>query len=901
MSSEQEIAVVNVGFRTSPFVEQLLHRGDIALSMIANNSSDFLIHHSDPSKILRYHIEFTSQIEIKAKLNIESLGVFEALGQYFEFYNPLQLSTLNYLISRFATDIKQGNDNYLKAWREITKAVFDEDFIFPIFDEIRILHMKNGDVEIPVRQFLMGKEIEIRKHEGKVNSKSIETELEKITGIIDIDQIEKMRLCSEASKRIVNAAAVIIVPTDLVSLYILFQSESFCEALKRTNGEIVFLSPFWVEEKLSVYEKAILNKMNFESNLINIVELIKETVDTIIIDKTNTDLVSRLREAGIRVIVEELNVENQQSQEFFETILKTVEVSLESISIEPRKKREGVADKLVNLFRQRESDDQVEDLLDEPESLLEDISEQDRGKEEELLEQFNFEDSVSKVSDQDSSEDIVLSEIVDESLTDEFEMDIIDDPKDISTIPTPPSKESVAENQSFPETEISVSEGAHFVLPGIDQINQLEWTDFESMDADEQIIGSFIDRALSLNSSGVEVIFSDLLSLQNNPLLVDKIFKLLLVKLAKVIALKPEERIADIVTFLAAHKRDYYRERLEELLNKCMWTKDDKEFLNYLKTSMLIINSSLPIAEEIIDSFIIKHLYTEEILVVEKLRRLLNVISADDPQMMSIIARILVKLYSEAIETEEPNEMILHRIIELVVMFDSWIAGLSIIGEMSGKSLKLFYDSIDEYNIYGASKHIISKIIDAFKDGAYESLANILNGRDVPEKIKFEMLKKKYIESLSKVGSIPLDIFAEKIGLSSEEVEKLTYDLILKEEISAKIELVNGRLYIVQAHEQEEQEDQIVEEEKEKKKPVAKKETKKLAQKTPVKKTTTKKVTKTSSKKETKTKSEEKKPVAKKSPTKKITKPSSTSKSTSKKPISKTKKPISKSSSAKNK
>ncbi|GAH00943.1 unnamed protein product, partial [marine sediment metagenome] len=273
-------------------------------------------------------------------------------------------------------------------------------------------------------------------------------------------------------------------------------------ALKRTNGEIVFLSPFWVEEELSVYEKAILDKMNFESNLINIVELIKETVDTIIIGKKNTELVSRLREAGIRVITEELNVENQQSQEFFETILKTVEVSLESISIEPRKKREGVADKLVNLFRQRESDEQVEILLDEPESLLEDISEQDQGKEE-LLEQFEFEESTSKVTDQDSSEDIVLSEIVNESLADEFGMDIIDEPKDISTIPAPPSNESGAVNQSFPESEKSISKDTHFVLPGIDQINQLEWTDFESMDADEQIVGSFIDRALSSNSSGV--------------------------------------------------------------------------------------------------------------------------------------------------------------------------------------------------------------------------------------------------------------------------------------------------------------------------------------------------------------------------------------------------------------
>jgi len=60
------------------------------------------------------------------------------------------------------------------------------------------------------------------------------------------------------------------------------------------------------------------------------------------------------------------------------------------------------------------------------------------------------------------------------SITDEFEMEVIDTEKLVPTIPQPPAKETVKESDFLQP----ISEGK-FILPGIEQINQLEFEDIE--------------------------------------------------------------------------------------------------------------------------------------------------------------------------------------------------------------------------------------------------------------------------------------------------------------------------------------------------------------------------------------------------------------------------------------
>ncbi|MCK4973175.1 MAG: hypothetical protein KAS52_07620, partial [Candidatus Heimdallarchaeota archaeon] len=453
---------------------------------------------------------------------MDSLAVFETLGQFFDFYNPLHLSTLNYLISKFTTTTKTEDIKYVDAWKKICTAIFEDEFILPLFSETRIIHIKEGDVEIPSRQFLISTEIEQRKDNSKNNIKTLEQTLEDITGIIDLEETDKMKICNEASKKIINASAVIIVPTDIISFYVMFQSENFRDILEKTSGKIAFLPPFWLGNEINKFERAILERTNFEVNLPNITDLVKDSVDTIIIDSKDSDLVPTLREAGITVLVEELTQENLASQEFLETVLRSVDVTLESITIEPKERVEGLGDKLVNLFKGRVEKKDVEEVQELLASETSPVDIPIPSVEEALLEiSIDEKDPLGILEEPAEKEDF--------SITDEFEMEVIDTEEFIPTIPPTPVKETVKE-ADFPQP---VFEGK-FLLPGIEQINQLELEDIESLDVDEHIINSFIDRAMNSNTAGLEVVFIDLLALQNNPLLIDKIYQTLMRKMVKV-------------------------------------------------------------------------------------------------------------------------------------------------------------------------------------------------------------------------------------------------------------------------------------------------------------------------------------------------------------------------------
>ncbi len=798
MSTEHEIAIILAGYRVSPFVREVLHKEDIAFTIIANNSSDFQIHHADPSKILNYSLEFSNTIEIKAQKSMDSLAVFETLGQFFDFYNPLRLSTLNYLISKFTTSTKTEDIKYVDAWKKICTAIFEDEFILPLFSETRIIHIKEGDVEIPARQFLISTEIEQRKDNSKNNIKTLEQTLVDITGIIDLEQTDKMKICNEASRKIVNASAVIIVPTDIISFYVMFQSESFRDILEKTSGKIAFIPPFWLGNEINKFERAILEKTNFEVNLPNITDLVKDSVDTIIIDTKDSDLVPTLREAGITVLVEDLTQENLASQEFLETVLRSVDVTLESITIEPKERVEGLGDKLVSLFRGRVEKKDVEEVQELLETETSPIDIPVPSVEETLLEiSIDEKDPLSILEEPSEEEDF--------SITDEFEMEVIDTEKLAPTIPITPVKESIKETDFLQP----ISEGK-FILPGIEQIKQLELEDIESLDVDEHIITSFIDRAMTSNTSGLEVVFSDLLALQNNPLLIDKIYQTLMRKLAKAREFSPEEKIADMITYLSAHKPDFYTERIEMLLDETLQAKEEKEFHKHLRKATLVIKSSLLIAGEVIEKFICQNIATDDIYLEDKLRRIINAIALTDSNLLELVAKVLASIYTKEIKTEEPRDTILDRIMAFLSLFDGCTVGIAFILNDFEKVIDSIIEKFETMHFSVSYEEIVKNILYAYKDGTYEDLMDALRGRELPESIEYDMMKRKYVKSLSKVGSIPLELFAENLRVPIEKAEKVIYDLILKEEITARIELVNGRLYIVQELQDKEEEETAI-------------------------------------------------------------------------------------------
>ncbi|MHA1400729.1 MAG: helix-hairpin-helix domain-containing protein [Candidatus Heimdallarchaeaceae archaeon] len=807
MSSKQEIVIINIGPRLSPFLTKMIEKGTISSTYITNNACDFSIHHADPSKELDYHLEFTNLITLKAKKGIESVAVFETLGQFFEFYNPLHLSTLNFLFSKFATTIKNQTKNLTEVWKTISNSIFDENFVYPLFDEVRSIHVKEGDVEIPVRQLILSYEKQI---EDKKNSKLDEETLKSITGIIDLDEVDKMKINPVAVKKLEQAAGIIIVPTDLISLFIVFHSSSFRDALKKTSGEIAIISPFYKGYVCSKIEEHILKKTEFEPSLLNMVNFIGDAVDAIIIDKKDSNLVAKLREVGITVIVDELSKERQESEEFLETVLKSIGVDPDQVRIEPEKMVEGFSDRIVSVLSSRlakpteEKEEPVEEYQDEEEETTV-IPEVPTSKEV---------DELSTIADIMNETDI--------ELTKEFEMDIADSDQDIQTEEVNEQEDKVKITDDW----LNQTKHIQFALPSIDEITRDEWQDFNAMEADEQIISAYIDRALLSNDMGLEIAFSDLLSLQNNELLVDKIYRILMKRLVNLISHGSEKKLTDIITFLAAHKPTYYIQKFEELLEKTIHSQIYTDFEENLKTASMVIGRSFPVGEDVVCNFIKRYIEADDEHLIEKLRLIVREFYTNNTKSKSVITHTLLSvLYDEMVkEEEEIRKDLVNTIVIMLSMLDAHNVGLEAIQIFSASHYDILFEILDSNRFTKGYSHIVKDILNAFQETNLEQLKAALHGLKLPRTVQSLLIKESYKRSLSKVGSIPLDIFAEQSGLPTEKAEKLIYDMILKGEIKARIELVNERLYIVQEREEvdakeEKKECKELEEEKEEKEP----------------------------------------------------------------------------------
>ncbi|MFX1250309.1 MAG: hypothetical protein ACFFCZ_01680, partial [Promethearchaeota archaeon] len=762
MSKNQEIAIIIVGYKISPFIEHLIEKEDIACSFVTNNSSDFQIHHPDPSKMLNCNLEFTNLIELKSKKSIDSVATFETLGQLFDFYNPLRLSTINYLISRYTTMIKEPNKDYLAAWKEITNTLFDEEAIYPLFEETRILHIKADNLEVPIRQYIIMKELELKKEKEKNNkgkNSVIEEVMEESTGIVDLKEINKMKLCSEAVKRIESAEAVIIVPTDIISAFILFNSNSLKNTLKKTSGKIVFLSPFWPENLPSEIEKTILEKTDFQPDLVQVTELVKDIVDIIIIDKKDSEYVPKLRDTGITVLVEDLSVAAQRSRKFLELVLKSTDISIDSIRIEPKEKREGIREKLVNLVsrttkkedKEQEEEDKIKEEITEP------------GIEDSQITQEPEMSLDSEAVAKSISEEPIIEEIKNGAETKENTQ--------ILQPQLPLTEESSLEEEAaraLTETEETPA------LP-MELISKMDWSDVEALNMGEHI-NSVIDRALlSSDPVGVEVIFSDLLALQSNTSLMDKVLEILMGKLIKFIELKPENRVASIIAYLAAHKPKYYARYFEQMLDQTISAQEEDKFRKNLHTAALIINRPFPIIEEVLEKFIWEHIGNEDINTEEKLRRIINTLAIRNPSLQECLAYVLLSIYKDELNKIEPNKKIVNRAAIFLSAFDAASVGLSIIHHFPRSMLENVPELLIPFGFWEGYVTIISSIIKAYEEGNYEELRNALNGHEIPDKVQKVMMKKKYAKSISKVGSIPLEIFAEQAGLPINEAEKMVY------------------------------------------------------------------------------------------------------------------------------
>ena len=151
---------------------------------------------------------------------------------------------------------------------------------------------------------------------------------------LGLNGVIKKSIDSHAKNILGECNAVIILPSDFLSLCVLFKSKSFISALNSKPRPIVCVSPLTSESKFSEMEEKIFEILGVSPSLAGLSSLVSKYIDRIILDRSTFESASLFVEEGIDVLVDDLDREHVSSERFLDLLFSAAEVHGSSKSSE---------------------------------------------------------------------------------------------------------------------------------------------------------------------------------------------------------------------------------------------------------------------------------------------------------------------------------------------------------------------------------------------------------------------------------------------------------------------------------------------------------------------------------------------------------------------------------------
>jgi hypothetical protein len=354
------ITLVVSGAKPSPFVKAV-DDTSFDVNFIFNNSGDFSIEHPDPSKRLSYHLELFNLLEKKVQAYKPLHDILQTLASTFDSFNPLKLPPVINMLGRFASHFKDQTDQQLFYMQLVSIFNQNQHSIYPLFKEVHPITIAGVKTPIPLRQYMLEVENKVRtrviqeNEELKVAKETRDTKNEPnsknppVPIMISPTSLPDARLCDSLRDPFNSSAGVVIVATDFLSTYYIFSCTEFKKLLKEYDRKITLVTPMWPGNEITNVERDLLDALNAPAKLDSLVEMVKDHVDTIIIPKEipAQDLVPLQKAGKCSVIAKDLSPGSQSSDEFFNAILKTLEIDRESLRVDILKERVDLSEKVT--------------------------------------------------------------------------------------------------------------------------------------------------------------------------------------------------------------------------------------------------------------------------------------------------------------------------------------------------------------------------------------------------------------------------------------------------------------------------------------------------------------------------------------------------------------------------
>ncbi|MHA1992108.1 MAG: PCI domain-containing protein [Candidatus Hodarchaeales archaeon] len=789
--TQRKVIILEAGTKISPFTKKFVETRLLKGTIIANTVLDFLVETSSKdSKGTETWVPL-ELIHLASTILPDDLTA-SPLASLFSRTKQISLVPLS------------PSEQFLGAWfselfkiEEKTDEISDS--IKKMFNTLSSYHAIPVDV-IPISIIKNQIEIKYRNHLGPlryyqmfgfldmqkfvpIDPADLKTALSKKDFKLNNFDIKESIVPAEIEKYFKDAQAVIISAGDLTSLTVLLSYEDIRKVIKKTSGTVVAIAPVGsTHQVVNDRESVILEALGITPNLSGFTLLLKDVADTLIIDQNDSGDAQLMRDSGFNVVTEDLsNIEN--SKEFLDVVLRSAKIDPEEIKLEQeeilKSSRRGNIEKLVfdvakvpglavelpspDLLVTSESSQIIEDQLkasqngsitininENPSSEIKADSEVIQ-KTLEAIESSIEEDSGSEVSEKQKADRKAIQEEIEKELNDVK------------------GKEKVKEEEKEKTSERDTVE----TLLDIIEDDKLP-EDFDKYIEE-------IENAIK-NDSSVAIFSGN--------------------RLIEIITETGSDKIRKfgitVFTKLSEERKIAFKRIIQSWLKNALDNPDFGIQEHQAKILLLIADQDPELIGDTLKAFI-SQVSTNGISEIEKERskNLILQVAINN----KFATKSAINQYLELFDDKEVSEGDLWASL---TSFDARLVGIELVENFSLDVCHEITEKALEKHL-GSFSSLLNDIVSAFNEGDMDKLLGIVGNLSEAAVRKAKRLA--LAQKIEKLGSVQLETFAKSIKEDPKELEALVYEMVMNNEINAKLDMIEGKMFIKFVSEKEKEEE----------------------------------------------------------------------------------------------
>ena len=772
MEIEKRLVVISAGVELSPLILEFLNAG-IGFTLVLNTTADFALGNNENknSEEIWYHHEIVKLACAIVPDDLTKSSLAKVFSQPIA-QTRIPLNDTEMFLVQWISERKKANQSFYEFFKALNEYAGKSLEVYPLKFPEEGINIKTPTSQVPLRYFQITGFVD-QKAEQKTDLEELQTLLVEAQESKDKKKAEKSILVTgleldrdllteETKKVITEADAILWLAEDPCSLALLLLHKEFTKAVKESKAPATLISP----RHFTFREQFILQLLGVKPTLLGIAELCSGIVDNFVVGPDEASEITSLRSKGFNVIMEDLS--KIKDRKGLSPILKSMGISIKDISVESEEVDvERTLEDLVTQLSYKVTEAEEIDVAEASVTTEEEIKPVTTVESEVSTPAVELLDTVPKNYDFDDTSLTLTQEMIEgliQELSDEFPASeqqstvVIEEDVINSTI-----KENEKESTIQYESQEAFTEAIQTLLKS------------ETIDSESELVQG-IGEAISKNADMATYAAK---------------------KLTAALETHHLQLIPIYVDFLKPRPLAFTKELLDWLLADL----ESPDFVTFAQKVSLVISISKhdsqfieKLLKQIVDFHITKSLSPIE---REHARTLIGMISARNIALQ----RQAIRTYLSHYESPgiKPDEIWLG-----LVKFDAGLVALEIIEHQSEFGVKLVQEVLSR-NL-GSFGHIIYDVFHAYQKGDLQRVLAVAG--TLSDALLRKTKRAELATRIRKIGSVPIETLAKSVEIDPKELEELVYEMINQNEINAKIDVVEGRLCIVQLNDKEIEEEE---------------------------------------------------------------------------------------------